>query len=114
MSDEIVDEGDDVFQVITANRLSDGHVVYLTQLDGESGWTTRAQSATVFAAGEVEKALEAAEKDVTANVIVNPYATEITGKNEPLGAKETLRSAGGPSVRFGETRVVPKDPDYTI
>lgn len=114
MSDDIFDEGDDIFQIITANRLGDGHVVYLTLNGDQAGWTTRAQSATVFASSEVEKALAAAELDVTKNVVVGPYATEITGKTEPLGAKETIRASGGPSIRFGETRVMPKDPDYSI
>ena len=114
MNDEIFDDGDDVFQIITANRLGDGHVVYFTKNDDQIGWTTRAQSATVFAAGDIAAALERAEVDVTANVVVGLYATEITGKTEPLGAKESIRASGGPSIRFGETRVTPKDPDYTI
>ena len=114
MSEDMTDEGDETFQIITANRLGDGHVVYLTQNADQTGWTTRAQSATVFAAGDVDAALQRAEADVTANIVVGPYATEITGKTEPLGAKETIRASGGPSIRFGETRVTPKDPDYSI
>jgi hypothetical protein len=108
------DEGDDVFQVITANRLGDGHVVYFTQKDGQTGWTTRAQSATVFAAGDIEDTLKVAMADEAANIVVGIYATEITGKNDPLGAKESIRASGGPSIRFAETRVTPKDPDYSI
>lgn len=112
--DDTIDEGDEAFVVITANRLSDGHVVYFTQSGEQIGWTTRAQSASVYAAADVDDALKAAQADVDANVIVGPYATEITGNKVPLGSKESIRASGGPSVRFGETRVAPKDPDYTI
>lgn len=114
MGEENLDEGVEAFVVITANRLSDGHVVYFTQNDGQTGWTTRAQSASVYAAADIDAALRVAQKDVDANVIVGPYATEITGNKVPLGSKESIRASGGPSVRFGETRVIPKDPDYTI
>ncbi len=105
---------DDTFKVITANRLSDGHVVYLSLEKGERSWTTRVGGATVLSGPEISEALKNAEADVTANIVVGPYATEITGKNQPLGAKEEIRASGGPSVRFGEARVTPKDPDYSI
>jgi len=114
LGDKFVDEGDDVFQVITANRLGDGHVVYFTQKEGKSGWTTRSQSATVFGSGDIAAALKKAMADEAANVVVGPYATEITGKNDHLGGKKTIRASGGPSIRFGETRITPKDPDYSI
>ena len=116
MSDESMslDDGDETYQIITANRLGDGHVVYLTLNGDQTGWTTRAQSATVFAADDVDTALKRAEADEKANIVVGLYATEITGKTEPLGAKESIRASGGPSIRFGETRVAPKDPDYSI
>lgn len=105
---------DETFKVVTANRLGDGHVVYLVLNGDQASWTTRAQSATVFVGAETAAALEIAEADAAANLVVGPYAIEITGKNRPLGAKEEIRAGGGPTIRFGEAKVTPKDPDYSI
>ncbi|MEQ8193586.1 MAG: DUF2849 domain-containing protein [Rhodospirillales bacterium] len=111
---DVPEDYEEEFKVVTANRLRDGRVVYLSLKGDQASWTTRAQSATVFTGAETEAALEIAAADVAANLIVGAYATEITGKNQPLGAKEELRAAGGPSIRFGEAKVTPKDPDYSI
>lgn len=86
-------------QVVTANRLREGDVVYLTptgkwSLHLNESWTS--EDAKV-----VEQMLAKAAEDVTARLIVGPYAmpvAEIDGILQPLSAREAIRAAG-PTVR---------------
>jgi hypothetical protein len=51
------------------------------------------------------------ERDADRNLIVGPEPIEITGKHEPVGAKETIRASGGPTIKYGEDAL---QPDYSI
>lgn len=86
-------------QVISANRLGDGLVVYMT--DG-GGWSERiadAQAVTGKDAGEA--AMAAAHGAEEARVVVEPYLIDIEesgGERRPTRYRELIR-AKGPTVR---------------
>ncbi len=85
-------------QVITANRLTDGDVVFL---DVEGHWSERLDRAQVFA----DKAAAAAGLDIgkaaeSGNLIVDLYAVDVTlqaGTIVPLKLREAIR-ARGPTI----------------
>ncbi len=86
-------------RAITANRLREGDVVYLTSTGLWSPWLNQA------AASEDEKVqqemLQRAEADVGARRVVGPYLIdliEVDGILQPLSTRENIRAAG-PSVR---------------
>ena len=85
-------------QVMTANRLLDGEVVFL----GADGWVERIDEATVATTDVQAKALEALGRQATAvNEVVDAYLVEVTrteGRLRPLKLREYLRTVG-PSVR---------------
>ena len=88
-------------QIVTANRLSDGAVVYLTP---RGGWSEAITDGRV-ADGEFEiKDLMAwAHGAADRNEVVGPYSMAIDpglGRQRALGMRETIRAAG-PTV---ETR----------
>ena len=88
-------------QIVTANRLRDGAVVYLSQ-DGE--WSKRIDGAAV-AEIEADAAalLAAAEGAVAAQQVVGPYLIAVLraeGRVEPARYRERLR-AEGPSIPTG-------------
>lgn len=82
-------------QVVTASRLREGDVVYLTA-DGH--WSTHLNESQASADGAVIEALLAkAQADVAARLVVAPYAfpvVEIDGILQPLSTRETIRAAG--------------------
>jgi hypothetical protein len=84
---------------ITANRLHDGEVVYLT---AAGAWSERLAEAAVAIDDAGSAALLAkAQADAAAARVVDPYAIDVdTGADEPrpLRYREVLR-ARGPSVR---------------
>lgn len=86
-------------QVISANRLSDGLVVYLASDDSWSEWISRSEIAT-----DSEKAatlLDRAKWAEENRVVVDPYlvdVAEIDGEVRPTRYREYIR-ATGPSVR---------------
>jgi hypothetical protein len=86
-------------QVVCANRLSDGLVVYLTP-DGE--WSERiARSGVVSDDEAAEKLLATARQSEAGRIVVDPYfidVTEIDGEIRPVRYREWIR-ATGPSVR---------------
>ncbi len=85
--------------VVTANRLSDGIVVWRA---AEDQWTTQIQRAAVFDADAVVAALAVAMSDVAARLVVGVYQTEVTLRDRtpvPASVRETIRSRG-PSVRL--------------
>ena len=104
------DDGEDTFQVVTANRLSDGSIVYLNE---SLGWQASIRDATVAAGDEVKKLLARAEGDEAANHVVDAYAIEITGAHEPTSARERIR-ARGPSIRYGDDAVPTNSSDFEI
>jgi hypothetical protein len=83
-------------QVLTANRLDDGEVVYLA---ADGAWVERLEEARVLvAAADGEGALgigQAAERD---RVVVHAYLFDITPDRRPVKMREIIRAAG-PTVR---------------
>ena len=86
-------------QVISANRLGDGMVVYLT-VDG--GWTECLESAqSLCGKAQGEAALEVALAAVEACLVVDPYLIDIDdggGARRPTLGREAIRALG-PTVR---------------
>ena len=88
------------FQALTANRLSDGIVVYLTAGDS---WSESLQEAEVAEGKETADALLArSEPSVANNTVVEPYLFEVAKEGGDIRAasvRETIRQAG-PTVRL--------------
>jgi len=102
-----------VLEVVTANRLKGGDVVYLS-----SGltWSLHLNDAAASDdAAEKERLLAAAERSVTEREVVAPYLIPVkrdAGRLTPLSQRETIR-ANGPTVRYGpavpdETETLPR------
>jgi len=86
-------------QMIIANRLIDGLVIYM----GPKGeWVDSIDKGAVFEdKQDAQRWLIMAQQAVEDSVIVDPYLIDIDtggGKSLPVGARETIR-AFGPSVR---------------
>jgi hypothetical protein len=91
-------------KAVTANRLTDGHVVYRTR---QGAWSQDPEAAERLTGEAAEAALAAAERDGL--TVVGPYLIEIEAAEAftPAGRKhvrETIRRSG-PST--GSTRVMP-------
>lgn len=88
-------------EIITANRLDDGHVVYL---DAEGGWAEDFRRALVLEdAAARQAALARGEASAAANVVVEPYAIELelrAGHLAPRTLRERIR-AEGPTIGAG-------------
>jgi hypothetical protein len=86
-------------QVISANRLTDGLVVYLTSA---GGWSERIAEARIVEDEEDGKAALAAAAEAAARqLVVEPYAIDIDdsgGERRPTKFREFIR-AHGPTVR---------------
>jgi hypothetical protein len=85
-------------QVLTANRLRDGEVVY-----GKAGsWVETLEDAEVLSdEAAAEAALKAAGKAVEDRIVVNPYLFAVRrdhGGIRPVKEREIIRAAG-PTVR---------------
>lgn len=91
-------------QIITANRLGDGVVVYL---DATSGWTERLGAAAVFeTADAIAAAVAAGKKAEAAQIVVETYPIDVArveGGLKPLRLREEIRAAG-PTVRLDLVR----------
>lgn len=85
-------------QVLTANRLRDGEVVYWR----DGAWVTAlGVSQVLHAEGDAKAALAAAEAFVREHVVVNPYLFEVREVGvglRPVEEREIIR-ATGPSIR---------------
>jgi hypothetical protein len=85
-------------EVMTANRLLDGVVVFL----GAHGWVEAIDAATVAVTPEGAKALDAlGRQGMAVNEVVDAYLIEVAqeeGRLRPLKLREHLRTLG-PSVR---------------
>lgn len=85
-------------QVMTANRLLDGEVVFLAA----HGWVETIDHATVASTPEQARALDALGRQAMAvNEVVDAYLIEVAeeeGRLRPLKLREYLRTVG-PSVR---------------
>jgi sulfite reductase (NADPH) hemoprotein beta-component len=88
-------------QIVTANRLRDGAVVYL---GADSRWSTMiADSAVARDAAAAASLMATAERAVADRVVVGPYLIEVAvtgGLPQPLGTRERIR-AFGPSIAAG-------------
>lgn len=80
--------------VVTANRLRDGAVVW-RRSDG--GWSIHFADAEALPSDAAAAALEAAQRDEVARVVVGSYAIPVTADAQPASWKERIR-AFGPSV----------------
>jgi predicted NAD/FAD-binding protein len=88
--------------VVTANRLSDGEVIYRAV---KQGWTTRLDAAAVVTTTEAARDLLAAAAGEEADA-VDPYAAPVAirdGHIEPGNLRERIRSAG-PTFTLPGTR----------
>jgi hypothetical protein len=90
----------DMLQVVSANRLTDGIVVFL----GESGaWVESLQRASVHAdRATLDAALARAAADVQANVVIEVAAFNVVRSGEKLRAahiRDAIRAAG-PTVHL--------------
>jgi hypothetical protein len=83
-------------EIVTANRLIDGIVVFQ---DDAGGWSE--DFARAAAHDDAAAALARASQDVAASLIVDPYAIEVELRNghyAPKALREAIR-ATGPTVR---------------
>jgi hypothetical protein len=85
-------------QMITANRLTDGVVVYMT---ADSGWSENFTDGAVWSdKGSADAALVASEEAVKAQYIVGPYLFDVAVTEagvQPVGARERIRATHLPT-----------------
>ncbi len=84
-------------QMIIANRLVDGRVVFL---DAAAGWVTDIESGRVLAEHEAAEALALAKRHEADCTVVDPNLIEVTvegGRRRPVAIREAIR-AFGPTV----------------
>ena len=82
-------------QMLTANRLRDGAVLYWR---GGAWAETLAEGDAFDDPAAADAALAAAQAFVAANEVVNPYLFDVHGDGSPVKEREIIR-ARGPSVR---------------
>ena len=86
-------------QVVTANRLLEGDVVYLT---ASGGWTTEIGGAVVIEGTEAEAhCLAEAERAVAERQVVGPYLMQVEFDPEgplPVSQRERIRARRGPTA----------------
>ena len=86
-------------QIITANRLNDGIVVFL---DPHNRWVEAlAQGGVWTDKDSADEALATARKDEARDIVVEPYLIDVVDRNGAVAAKhlrEVIRAAG-PTIR---------------
>ena len=85
-------------QIVGASRLDDGLAVWLGR---GRRWVDRAGEAEVFAAADVAAALQAAQADVAAQLVLDVYPIDVAvvdGRPVPLHMRERVKALG-PSIR---------------
>jgi hypothetical protein len=86
-------------QVVTANRLRDGVIVWLTQTHA---WSEDfAESKPLRDEAEAKAGLDAAAADVKARLVVGPYLAEVDETPEglkPNNARERIRASRLPTI----------------
>lgn len=93
-------------KVITANRLTDGAVVWLTQ--GDAWGTDLVRARVLTDADGVAAALVTARAAAARQEVVEPYAVDVaieTTGPRPLKMRERVR-ADGPTVQVGPQQVL--------
>jgi len=87
-------------QVMTANRLRDGEVVFLTR---NGSWNEKIDEAVLALEPKAAAALEArAAEDVKATLVTGPYlfdAERVAGRIRAIHMRERIRTLG-PTVRL--------------
>ncbi len=87
-------------QILTANRLGDGAVVYRARA---GGWTSQLTESCVYAnASDADQALAEAGTPDAALEVVGPYLMPVesgNGEIRPVEMREIIR-AKGPSIRL--------------
>lgn len=81
-------------QIVTANRLIDGRVVFR---DADGGWSETFAEAVRLDEKGAAAAVAASAADVAARRIVDPYAVdvvEVDGRTEPKSVREKIRTTG--------------------
>jgi hypothetical protein len=93
-------------KVITANRLTDGIVVFLA----EEGWTQAIGEARVLADGpDLDVANAEAKAAHEARIVVEPYPIDVEvrgGVAVPTRLRERIRAERGPTIAYGEAERV--------
>jgi hypothetical protein len=82
-------------QVLTANRLGDGEVVYLA---ADGAWVESIDRAQPLTGAEAEAALAAGQAAEREQKVVHAYLFDITPDRRPVKMREIIRAAG-PTVR---------------
>jgi Protein of unknown function (DUF2849) len=86
-------------QMITANRLLDGMVVYLTE---RNEWSEQFADGAVWNDKEsADAALKASEEAVKARLVVGPYLFEVAVTDQgplPISARERIRADHKPTI----------------
>ncbi|WP_333823779.1 DUF2849 domain-containing protein [Pinisolibacter sp.] len=83
-------------QVVTANRLIDGRVVFR---DAAGRWCEAFAAAAALEAAATTQAVAESARDVAARLIVDPYAVDVVATPAgltPTSMRERIR-AGGPT-----------------
>ena len=87
-------------EIVTANRLGDGIVVFL---DAQLRWVAPFAQAAVFANESAkEAAIAAAKLSEARNEVVDPYLVEVVARGggfAPKSLRESIR-AHGPTIQF--------------
>lgn len=90
-----------MLQVVSANRLTDGTVVYLGP---QGNWVEQLDEAAVFASeAECEAGLEKGRAAVAANLIVDPFAVAVAeeaGSRRAVSLRDAI-CALGPTIAYG-------------
>ncbi len=88
-----------MLQVVTANRLVEGDVVYLT---GDGQWSERLNDACLAVDKQkTDSLMDIAERAVAAEIVVAPYAIDVMAEDGTVRAlryREHIR-ASGPTIR---------------
>jgi hypothetical protein len=86
-------------QMVTANRLSDGAVVYLT---AGNGWSEQFADGAVWADKDsADGALNASEEAVKARLVIGPYLFDVAVTDagpKPTSARERIRADHKPTI----------------
>lgn len=93
-------------QVVTANALITGSVVFLTAAGAWSGAIADAEVADDPATAE--RLLERGNRDVERDVVVEPYLIDVLREGttvRPVLLRERIRAQGGPTIRENRTLV---------
>jgi len=89
-------------KAITANRLSDGLVVFLT---GGREWSLSVDDAALLADGpDLEEGLAFGKEQHAARVILDPYAIDmetVGDRTLPVRLRERIRALG-PTIAYGD------------